>query len=560
MLLVMTCTAVLGTLPDDRSASVALVQMQATTKRLTRGGDKATEPIGHCTDVDGWQNALTTGSHLNCSDYAEKFCFAGAPHPGSEWTLGPHYNWPEVNCCECGRNTDCHDTPGWTNHPRLLRTCRHYRAKFCSDGKMKSEFAWAFGARWNFPEKNCCACGADAHEEEPPEEYVELVGKCEDYRDKRYWCPADEPDCGGLQETSRVDLAAASSLEGCHKKCDSIVRCVGIAFGNSAGDDAPKHCITFMNQCTDSNRMVDKTHGYIYHFKRQSPYMHLNGQCKETGDLHPSLWCNATDTDPECATDEVSASSPSACQSKCDSINAAGGGCSAFSWGSASEDQPERCKTLEGKCRDTNDGVTNGYFSARKRYQQVHGHCKTYRSVITWCPETHESCSGVSSQPAAEAARSPEYCRQKCDSMGSSCQAYAWGDDGGQASYRCKTFSGWCTDSDDDEDFGYMFEKKIFIPYEDMNGHCLGFTNRAVYCTSADTAAEKADCIGDEAETPDDAATTTAVNCQKKCNEIGSNCKGVAWKAGRCVAYLGACVDSMTTTTGGFEWYRPPTF
>jgi len=52
----------------------------------------------------------------------------------------------------------CTDTPGWKN-PKY--GCDKYKQKgWCKDGKVRSK--WAVGAKWRFPEKNCCVCGKGA--------------------------------------------------------------------------------------------------------------------------------------------------------------------------------------------------------------------------------------------------------------------------------------------------------------------------------------------------------------------------------------------------------------
>ena len=48
----------------------------------------------------------------------------------------------------------CTDTPSWDDG--LGDTCEHYRITFCQDNKVHEDLA---GASFNFPEKNCCGCG-----------------------------------------------------------------------------------------------------------------------------------------------------------------------------------------------------------------------------------------------------------------------------------------------------------------------------------------------------------------------------------------------------------------
>ena len=48
------------------------------------------------------------------------------------------------------------DIVGWTNNHNA--TCLDYGA-FCTNGAFKPNSRWASGANFNYPESNCCACG-----------------------------------------------------------------------------------------------------------------------------------------------------------------------------------------------------------------------------------------------------------------------------------------------------------------------------------------------------------------------------------------------------------------
>ena len=52
-----------------------------------------------CVDTDCWDN----GYGHDCKSYGERWCENGAAKAGSEWTLGSKYNYPENNCCVCGK-------------------------------------------------------------------------------------------------------------------------------------------------------------------------------------------------------------------------------------------------------------------------------------------------------------------------------------------------------------------------------------------------------------------------------------------------------------------------
>ena len=52
-----------------------------------------------CTDTPSWQN----GYGHDCSSYEKRWCENGAAKTGQEWTLGAKYKYPESNCCVCGK-------------------------------------------------------------------------------------------------------------------------------------------------------------------------------------------------------------------------------------------------------------------------------------------------------------------------------------------------------------------------------------------------------------------------------------------------------------------------
>ena len=52
-----------------------------------------------CVDTDSWEN----GHGENCISYANRFCQNNGANLGSEWALGSTYNYPENNCCVCGK-------------------------------------------------------------------------------------------------------------------------------------------------------------------------------------------------------------------------------------------------------------------------------------------------------------------------------------------------------------------------------------------------------------------------------------------------------------------------
>ena len=52
---------------------------------------------------------------------------------------------------------ECVDTPGWDNSRG--KTCDEYGRLYCTDGGFKQGHSWIGGEVFNWPERNCCACG-----------------------------------------------------------------------------------------------------------------------------------------------------------------------------------------------------------------------------------------------------------------------------------------------------------------------------------------------------------------------------------------------------------------
>lgn len=53
----------------------------------------------------------------------------------------------------------CTDTPGWRNGHGFGNSCDLYAKTYCENGKAKSTTRWALGRNNNWPEHNCCVCG-----------------------------------------------------------------------------------------------------------------------------------------------------------------------------------------------------------------------------------------------------------------------------------------------------------------------------------------------------------------------------------------------------------------
>mmetsp|Transcript_19774 Transcript_19774/g.60000 ORF Transcript_19774/g.60000 Transcript_19774/m.60000 type:complete len:493 (+) Transcript_19774:103-1581(+) len=51
----------------------------------------------------------------------------------------------------------CADSAGWDNHSG--KGCAAYEAEYCANGRFRAGSEWSGGEGFNFPERNCCACG-----------------------------------------------------------------------------------------------------------------------------------------------------------------------------------------------------------------------------------------------------------------------------------------------------------------------------------------------------------------------------------------------------------------
>ena len=52
----------------------------------------------------------------------------------------------------------CMDTPLWDDGA-FGEDCNTYRTYWCERNAMKPEYEFMFGSKSNYPEKNCCGCG-----------------------------------------------------------------------------------------------------------------------------------------------------------------------------------------------------------------------------------------------------------------------------------------------------------------------------------------------------------------------------------------------------------------
>ena len=154
-------------LPRDRrrAHSTALLHARACRTRhcsLTSPRPRLHRPLGK---ENQWGDSCWT--YQRCRDgqfFAES------------WTQGKDYNFPEKNCCACGKDSvvetrqpaspypgasagGCQDHPNYVNQYGL--DCAGYvRSGYCANGNVVQGQEWAMGADYGYPEK-ACACGRD---------------------------------------------------------------------------------------------------------------------------------------------------------------------------------------------------------------------------------------------------------------------------------------------------------------------------------------------------------------------------------------------------------------
>jgi len=114
---------------------------------------------GGCQDHPNYVNQYG----LDCAGYVRSgYCANGNVVQGQEWAMGADYGYPEKACCACGRDRpQCVDNDKW--HNRYKGTCAKYVSEgHCCDGKACAGREWTLGPDYDYPERECCACGKQA--------------------------------------------------------------------------------------------------------------------------------------------------------------------------------------------------------------------------------------------------------------------------------------------------------------------------------------------------------------------------------------------------------------
>ena len=107
-----------------------------------------------CMDMPGWDN----GNGLTCRDYKEMgYCYGTSL--AMEWMGtygGPENNNPNEWCCACGGG--CQEDMSWTDPEGL--TCADYSMNgYCNGYGFNEGYGMYSGPARNYPEMNCCLCG-----------------------------------------------------------------------------------------------------------------------------------------------------------------------------------------------------------------------------------------------------------------------------------------------------------------------------------------------------------------------------------------------------------------
>ena len=107
-----------------------------------------------CMDMPGWDN----GKGMTCRDYKEMgYCYGTSL--AMEWMGtygGPENNNPNEWCCACGGG--CQEDMSWTDPEGL--TCADYSMNgYCNGYGFNEGYGMYSGPARNYPEMNCCLCG-----------------------------------------------------------------------------------------------------------------------------------------------------------------------------------------------------------------------------------------------------------------------------------------------------------------------------------------------------------------------------------------------------------------
>jgi hypothetical protein len=112
-------------------------------------------------------------------------------------------------------STTCSDTLDWTNGNK--KDCAYYGQQFCADGGPVARKGWTLGATYNYPENNCCACGKGT----TPQFQQIQTGTCSDHGRSLVH---DKATCEtaaaalGLYDTSANEGTWDDVPEGCYYK------------------------------------------------------------------------------------------------------------------------------------------------------------------------------------------------------------------------------------------------------------------------------------------------------------------------------------------------------
>ena len=92
--------------------------------------------LKRCTDTPGWDNGPRPGGPLSCVQYANLYCMNGAFREHMSWTSGAAFNYPEQNCCACGKAFGArgHAAARTTKGQRDTLTSKHHGKRLTKKG------------------------------------------------------------------------------------------------------------------------------------------------------------------------------------------------------------------------------------------------------------------------------------------------------------------------------------------------------------------------------------------------------------------------------------------
>jgi hypothetical protein len=113
--------------------------------------------IGYCVNGDVRKDLDWIGATEN-DLYKQHCCVCGKGKPASVGGLASAHSPPLVTVSDPSYLLCKGDTPNWDNRHGI--SCEGYLSNsFCRGGGFLPHANWTSGFAFNFPEQNCCVCG-----------------------------------------------------------------------------------------------------------------------------------------------------------------------------------------------------------------------------------------------------------------------------------------------------------------------------------------------------------------------------------------------------------------